>query len=97
MTDEVIRVHRDFQRTAAGARPSVLTIKEATQRAKEEGIPISEYGLRCLVKAGKIPVRRIGPKTLLFYPNLVRYLRCDDGADNTPDVTVSFGVRRVDA
>lgn len=97
MTDEVIRVHRDFQRTAAGARPSVLTIKEATQRAKEEGIPISEYGLRCLVKAGKIPVRRIGAKALIYFPNLARFLTCEDGADNAPAVAVSFGIRRVDA
>lgn len=77
--------------------PNVVTIKEVAKRAKAEGLPISEYALRCTIKAGKIPVRRIGPKTLLFYPNLVRYLRCDDGADNTPDVTVSFGIRRVDA
>lgn len=97
MTDEAIRIHRDFQRTAAGSRPSVLTIKEAAQRAKEEGLPISVYGLRCLIKSGKIPVRKIGSKTLLFYPNLVRYLRCDDGADNAPEMTVSFGIRRVDA
>lgn len=75
----------------------VLTIKQAAQRAKEEGLAISAYGLRCLIKSGKIPVRKIGSKTLLFYPNLVRYLRCDDGADNAPEMTVSFGVRRVDA
>lgn len=97
MTDEVIRVHRGFQRTTAGTRPSVLTIKEATQRAKEEGIPISEYGLRRLVKAGKIPVRRIGTKTLIYFPNLVGFLTCESGSDNDPEVTVSFGIRRVDA
>ena len=97
MTDEIIRIHRGFHRTATGTQPSVVTIKQAVQRAKAEGLPISEYGLRCLVKSGKIPIRRIGSKTLLFYPNLVRYLRCGDGADNAPEEAVSFGIRRVDA
>lgn len=96
MSDEIIRVHRDFQRSAVGARPSVLTIKEAAQRAKAEGLPISEYGLRHFVKSGKIPVRRIGTKTLIYFPNLVRFLTCEDGADNAPAVAVSFGIRRVD-
>lgn len=97
MTDEVIRVHRDFQRTAAGTRPSVLTIKEAARRAKAEGLPISEYGLRRLVKAGKIPVRRIGTKALIYFPNLVGFLTCESGSDNAPGMAVSFGIRRVDA
>ena len=97
MSDEIIRIHRGFQRTATGAQPSVVTIKQAVQRAKEEGLPISEYGLRCLVKAGKIPVRRIGAKALIYFPNLARFLTCEDGADNAPAVAVSFGIRRVDA
>lgn len=74
----------------------VLTIKEAAQRAKEEGLPISEYGLRCLVRSGKLPVRKIGSKALIYYPALVRYLRCEDGADNTPEVVDTPGIRRVE-
>lgn len=97
MGSEIIRVHRGFQRSATGARPSVLTIKEAARRAKEEGLPISVYGLRCLIKSGKIPVRKIGRKALIYYPNLIDFLTCESGSDNTPDVAVSFGVRRVDA
>lgn len=70
----------------------VLTIREATQRAKREGLPVSEYSLRGWVKTGAIPVRTVGSKVLLYYPNLVTYLRCDDGADNT----ASQAIRKVD-
>lgn len=74
----------------------VLTIKEAVQRSKNEGLPVSEYTLRRIVKSGLVPIRRVGQKTLLYYPNLVRYLTCADGADNTPAVAGSTGIRRVD-
>lgn len=97
MSDEIIRVHRGLQRSAVGARPSVLTIKEAAQRAKEEGLTISVCGLRRLVKSGKIPVRKIGRKALIYYPNLIDFLTCESGSDNAPEVAVSFGIRRVDA
>ena len=74
----------------------VLTIKEAVQRSKAEGIPVSEYTLRRIIKSGRVPIRQVGQKTLLFYPNLVRYLTCADGADNTPAVAGATGIRRVD-
>ena len=64
--------------------PDVLTIREAVQRARGEGMPISEYTLRQWVRTGAIPTRKVGQKALLFYPNLVRYLQCEDGADNPP-------------
>lgn len=75
--------------------PDVLTIREAVQRAKNDGMPISEYTLRHWVRTGAIPTRKVGAKVLLFYPNLVRYLQCEDGADNTP-VAATPGIRRVD-
>lgn len=74
----------------------VLTIKEAVQRSKAEGMPVSEYTLRRIIKSGLVPIRRVGQKMLLYYPNLVRYLTCADGADNIPVVTAPTGVRRVD-
>ena len=61
----------------------VLTIREAAQRARSEGLPVSEYSLRVWVKTGSIPVRSVGNKSLLYYPNLVSFLRCEHGADNT--------------
>lgn len=61
----------------------VVTIREAAQRAKREGLPVSEYSLRGWIRSGAIPVRTVGSKALLYYPNLVSYLRCEDGGDNT--------------
>lgn len=77
--------------------PNVLTVREAVQRAKADGLPVTEYTLRHWIKTGAIPVRNVGAKALLFYPNLVRFLQCEDGADNAPTtVGSSPGIRRVD-
>lgn len=75
--------------------PNVLTIREAVQRAKADGMPISEYTLRHWVRTGAVPARKVGQKALLFYPNLVRYLQCEDDADNKP-ATVASGIRRIE-
>ena len=37
----------------------------------------------------------VGSKALLFYPNLVRFLQCTDGADNAPTAEVVSGIRKV--
>ena len=77
--------------------PNVVTIREAVQRAKADGLPISEYTLRQWVRTGAIPTRKAGQKALLFYPNLVRYLQCEDGSDNTSaTVAGAPSIRRVD-
>lgn len=76
---------------------NVVTVREAVQKAKADGLPVTEYTLRRWIKTGAIPVRNTGSKALLFYPNLVRFLQCLDGADNTHATrTVAPGVRRVD-
>ena len=76
--------------------PNVVTIREAVQQAKADGLPVSEYTLRQWVKTGAIPTRKVGQKALIFYPNLVRYLQCKDGADNQPaTVAAAPGIRRV--
>lgn len=78
--------------------PNVVTIREAVQRAKADGVPVTEYTLRRWIKAGAIPVRNVGSKALLFYPNLVRFLQCEDGADNvTAKGEAAQGIRRIDA
>ena len=64
--------------------PDVLTIREAVRRSKSDGMPVSEYALRQWIRQGVIPTRRAGTKVLVFYPNLVSYLRCENGQDNTP-------------
>lgn len=62
----------------------MVTIREAVCRTKADGIPISEYALRQWVRTGAVPSRKAGTKTLLFYPNLVSYLRCEDGNNAMP-------------
>lgn len=77
--------------------PNVVTVREAVQRAKADGCPVSEYTLRGWIKSGSIPARKAGRKILLFYPNLVRYIQCADGCDNAPaTVAVDHGIRRAD-
>lgn len=74
----------------------VVTIREAVYRAKTEGLPVSEHTLRRWVKSGAVPARQAGNKTLLFYPNLVRYLTCQDGGDVIPTVAAT-DIRHIDA
>ena len=76
--------------------PDVLTIREAVQRSKAEGLPVTEYTLRHWVRIGAIPTRKVGQKVLLFYPTLVRFLQCEDGCDNQPAAIVTgSGIRRL--
>ena len=73
--------------------PNVVTIKGAVQRAKSEGLPISEFSLRRWIKIGAVPVRKAGSKMLLYYPNLVDFLTCANGGDIHPLQEDSSGVR----
>ena len=74
---------------------NILTIREAIARAKAEGIPVSETALRRWVKTGAVPVRRAGNKQLIYFPNLEKYLRCEDGGDNCPATVAAPGIRRI--
>ncbi len=77
--------------------PNICTIREAVQRSRSDGMPVSEYTLRSWVKSGAIPVRKVGQKVLLYYPNLVSYLQCQDGKDNQPaTVAATPGIRRIE-
>lgn len=75
--------------------PDVVTIKEAVQRAKSDGLPISEFSLRRWIKTGAVPVRKAGSKILLYYPNLVGFLTCADGGDIRPLQEDSSAIRRI--
>lgn len=77
--------------------PNVMTIREAVQRAKADGFPVSEYALRHWVKTGAVPVRKIGQKALLFYPNLVNYLQCTNGTDVAPAASApALSIHRIE-
>ena len=65
---------------------NVLTIREAVKRAKADEMPVSEYALRQWIRTGEIPCRMAGSKALIFYPNLVEYLKGGDNASATTGV-----------
>ena len=77
--------------------PDVLTVREAVTRCKADGLPVSEYTLRHWVRIGALPARKVGQKVLLYYPNVVRFLQCEDGSDNSPATVADVsGIRRVE-
>lgn len=63
---------------------NMVTIRQALPRLSDDGMQMSEYSLRLLIKRGAIPVRYVGKKALIFYPNIVSYLQCINGGDNSP-------------
>lgn len=78
-------------------QPDINTTPKNVRRARAEGIPVTEYYVRMLIRQGKIPVRYVGPKALFSYSALIRYLACEEGQDNAPATTViSSGIRRID-
>lgn len=79
------------------AESDINTIPKLAQRAKADGLPISEYTIRRLIRQGTLPTRYIGPKAVASYSALVRYFSCADGCDNTPATAgTGFGIRRVE-
>lgn len=79
------------------AAPDIATVPKLAQRAKEDGLPASAYTIRRLIKQGLLPARYIGSKPVASYSALVRYLGCEDGADNVHPATVAAtpGIRRI--
>ena len=73
----------------------MLSVNQTLTRLKSDGLPLTEYALRMLIKRGAIPVRYVGQKALLYYPNIISYLRCEDGSDNIPAAEEHSGIRRV--
>ena len=62
----------------------VLTIRAAVARAKDEGLPVSEYTLRSWIKSGLVPAAHAGTRALVYYPNIVKYLQTGDPVQLPP-------------
>ena len=60
----------------------ILNIKEAVARAKAEGMNISEYTLRRIIRSGQLPCRIVGRTYLISWTNLMNWATCADGCDN---------------
>lgn len=79
------------------AKSDIGTVPQHAKRAKAEGIPVSEFTIRRMIKQGIIPARYIGKKAVFSYNALIHYLSCADGADNVqPAMVAAPGIRRVD-
>lgn len=65
-------------------RREVLTIPELIARAHKEGYQISGYAVRCAIKSGALPCRKIGSKALIAWSQFVRWVTCADDQDNPP-------------
>ena len=80
------------------AESDIKTVPKLAQKAKENGLPVSEYTIRKLIRQGILTARYIGPKAVASYSALVRYFSCVDGCDNAPATEIPVaGIRRVDA
>lgn len=78
-------------------KTDLLTHRECVRRARLEGLPVTEHALRAWTRSGQLPMRRIGSKGLIYWPNLVRFLTCADGCDNTHVTPPSVGgIRRIE-
>lgn len=76
--------------------PDICTVPRLASRAKADGLPISAFSIRRIIREGILPARYIGKKPVASYSALLRYLSCADGCDNAPVNTVSTaGIRRI--
>ena len=74
-----------------------MTLRETVVRLHNDGYQISEYALRSWVRSGSIPVRHIGKKALVYYPNVLDFLQCKNGQDNLPSSPISTnGIRQIE-
>ena len=79
------------------AEREILNIQEAVSRLKEEGMPVSEYTLRRAIRSGAVPCRCVGRTYLIAWSNVMKWLMCEDGADNVPlSGGGSGGIRRLE-
>ena len=79
------------------AQSDINSIPKLAQRAKTDGLPVSEREIRRLIKQGIIPARYVGAKALASYASIVRYFSCEDGCDNAREMYLHNGNRRVEA
>lgn len=53
----------------------LLTPRQTVVRLKADGLPVSEYAIRCWIRTKQIPAAWIGKRALLYYPNVVQFIR----------------------
>lgn len=61
----------------------VLKIREAVNRARNNGMPVSEYTVRRAIRSGQLPCRIVGRTYLITWTNFMKWITCANNADNT--------------
>lgn len=61
-------------------KTDLLTIRKTVERCRDEGIPLPEKALRRLVKNGDIPAIKSGNKSLLYFPNVLKFIECGNNS-----------------
>lgn len=62
--------------------PEILKIKDIVDRAKENGMDVSQYTLRRAIKQGKLPCRIVGRTYLISWNNFISWVSCEESCDN---------------
>lgn len=64
----------------------LASIHQTAERCRAEAIPISETALRRFVKMGDLPAVFAGNKALLYWPNILHFVKQGNGtqAENLP-------------
>lgn len=70
------------------------SVRATLSRAKEDGLNLSEHGLRQIIREGRISVVRLGVKNLIYYPNLKSYLQ--NGDRENSEHTQQGSIRQID-
>lgn len=65
--------------------PEMDKLRATVKRLNADGFPISEYTLRRWVKTGKVPASYCGSMILLYYPNVLNYIRSGEIIARTPE------------
>ena len=67
---------------------NLLSIHETAARAKAEGLPLSEKAIRKFVKSGELPAVQTGKKALIFFPNVIEFVK---SGNNQQEQTEQIG------
>ena len=65
----------------------MLSIAKTAERCKAEGIPLSEKLIRKLVKSDELPAVRSGKKALLYFPNVLEFVKSGNNRRDQADQT----------
>lgn len=63
----------------------LLSIHNTADRCKKEEIPLSEKALRRFVKAGDLPAVQTGKKALVYFPNVIAFVKRGNNQHEQPD------------